>query len=99
VSSTKPLLGQCELCGRTRQLTFHHLIPRKNHGKRRFQRRFAKEEMKERGLWICRLCHRQLHRFFSEEELGQRLNSREAILADPDMQRFVRWARKQRSEA
>jgi len=86
----------CELCGREKPLTFHHLIPRKNHRKRRFRRDFDRDELKSRGLWLCRLCHRQIHRFYSEDELGQRLNSREALLAEPQMLRFLEWARKQK---
>ena len=52
--------------------------------------------MKAHGLWLCRLCHRQIHRFYSEDELGRRLNSREALLAEPQLARFVAWARKQK---
>ena len=52
--------------------------------------------MKAHGLCLCRLCHRQIHRFYSEDELGRRLNSREALLAEPQLARFVAWARKQK---
>jgi hypothetical protein len=88
--------GPCELCGRETALSFHHLIPRKNHRKRRFKKRYSTQELKSRGLWLCSLCHRQIHRFYSEDELGRRLNTREALLQEPEMQRFLRWARKQR---
>jgi hypothetical protein len=87
---------RCELCGREKPLTFHHLIPRKNHRKRRFRRDYEREDLKARGLWLCRLCHRQIHRFYSEDELGRRLNTREALLADPQMARFLEWARRQK---
>jgi rubrerythrin len=86
----------CELCGRQAHLSFHHLIPKKNHRKRRYRKRYETEELKQRGLWLCRLCHRQIHRFFSEDELGTRLNTREALLEDPQMARFLQWARKQK---
>jgi len=92
--SLKPT--HCELCAKEQPLSFHHLIPRRNHGKRWFRERFSKDEMTRRGLWLCRLCHRQLHRTFSEKELGQALNTREAILEEPGMQRFLEWARKRR---
>lgn len=88
--------ARCDLCGRVQPLTFHHLIPKRNHRKGAFQRRFSKAEMQGRGLMLCRLCHRQLHRTFSEAELGWGLNTKEAILASPEMQRFLAWARKQR---
>lgn len=86
----------CELCCRRQPLTFHHLIPRKNHRKGYFQRHFSKDELSRRGLMLCRLCHRHLHRLYDEGELGRRLNTKEAILAEPEMQRFLAWAKKQR---
>jgi hypothetical protein len=95
--AAKPAQSQaCQLCGRETSLTFHHLIPKKTHRKRRVLRRFPREELHTRGLWLCRLCHRQLHRFYSEEELAESLNTREAIIADPSMARFLVWARKQK---
>lgn len=88
--------ARCELCDRDTALTFHHLIPRRAHGKRRIRERFDRRDLHTRGLWLCRLCHRQLHRFYSEMELAERLNTRERILAEPAMQRFLAWARKQK---
>lgn len=72
------------------------MIPKKNHRKRRYRKQYDTTELKRRGLWLCRLCHRQIHRFFSEDELGSRLNTREALLEDPHMARFLQWARKQK---
>ena len=93
----KPAQPQaCELCRRETSLTFHHLIPKKTHRKRRVLRRFARDELHTRGLWLCRLCHRQLHRFYSEDELAETLNTRKSILNDPHMARFLGWARKQK---
>jgi len=91
-----PRAPVCELCGRDKPLTYHHLLPRKSHRKRRIRDRFEREELHGRGLWLCRLCHRQLHRFYTEMELAERLNTREAILEEPQMQRFLQWARKQK---
>ena len=87
---------RCELCGREQPLTFHHLIPRKNHRKNYFRRNFSKDELTRRGLMLCRLCHRHLHHVYDEGELGRRLNTKAAILAEPEMQRFLEWAKKQR---
>ncbi len=87
---------RCELCGRHKPLSFHHLIPKKTHSKRRFQRLFSKEERTGRGIWVCRLCHRQIHRFFTEVELAESYNTREALVAEPQMASFLAWARKQR---
>ena len=44
---------------------------------------------------LCSLCHKQIHRFYSELELAERLNTREALLAEPQVARFVSWARRQ----
>jgi 5-methylcytosine-specific restriction endonuclease McrA len=64
--------GLCELCGRPDQsLTFHHLIPRRCHRKRRFRARFSLIEMRSRGLSICQLCHSGIHDLIPDElELG-----------------------------
>ncbi len=95
-SGRRKAYAACELCGRNTVLSFHHLIPRKNHRKRRFKKSFTREDLKTRGLRLCSLCHCQIHRFYSEDELGTRLNTREALLQEPEMQRFLKWARKQR---
>lgn len=83
--------GVCELCGRTHELTFHHLIPRSQHPNRWFRRTFSREDM-ARGLRVCRDCHAAVHRFVpSEKELGRAYNSRELLLGHPDIARFVAW--------
>ena len=86
---------RCELCGREQPLTFHHLIPKRVHRKSWYLRRFSRAELHGRGLMLCRLCHRQLHRCYSEDELGKRLNTLGALLAEPEVQRFLSWAKKQ----
>jgi hypothetical protein len=91
-----PVPERCELCHREKTLTFHHLIPKKTHRKRRIRYRYHRDELHHRGLWVCRLCHRQLHRFFSEEQLAEDLNTRDRILEEPAMVRFLAWARRQR---
>ena len=91
-----PQTDRCELCGRDKPLTFHHLIPRKMHRKRRIRAQFRREEMVSRGLWVCRLCHRQVHRLYNQEELATRLNTRGALASAPEMNSFLRWARKQK---
>lgn len=83
----------CELCGRPERLTRHHLIPRTRHNKKRTQRQFAKVVMRTRVLWICRACHNHIHDVLSEKELAADYHSREALLAHPDIRRFVAWIR------
>ena len=86
----------CELCGRERPLTFHHLIPKAMHGKKRFLRRHTKQEMKSRGLMICRLCHDGIHALFEERELAEQYATKDALLQHPGLVRHVVWVRKQK---
>lgn len=84
----------CALCGSDRLITFHHLIPRSCHGNKWFRKRFARQDMRERGIAICRRCHSFIHKKFSEKELGRELNTLDKLLADETVQTFVAWARR-----
>ena len=89
--------GPCELCGRTKPLSFHHLIPRHCHRKTRYRRRFTVAEMRTRGLYLCSLCHGGIHDLIPDEhELGTHYNTRELLLAHEGIARHVEWARKQK---
>ena len=89
-------LNACELCGRLQLLTFHHLIPRTCHSNKWFKKRFTREDMQTRGLDLCRKCHSFIHSHFEEKELGRALNTRDALLDNEKIFRFVQWVRKQR---
>ena len=83
---------RCQLCERLMDaLTKHHLIPRTRHRKKRNKRLFEREEVRTRILWICRPCHNHVHEVLSEKELEAAYNTREALLAHPDVHRFVEW--------
>jgi hypothetical protein len=86
----------CELCGRDKPLTFHHLIPKAMHGKKRFQKRHTKDEMRKLGLNVCRLCHNGLHDLLTERELAEQYNSRELLLEHAGVAKHVAWVRKQK---
>jgi len=87
----------CELCGREKPLTKHHLIPRAVHGRNRFRKRYTREEMRERSIWICRPCHNGIHDLIPDEKLlAERFNTREALLAHEGLQRHIAWVRKQK---
>ena len=89
--------GECELCGREKPLTEHHLIPRAVHGKKRFQKLFTKEEMTHRRISVCRQCHKGIHRLIPDEkELARDYNTKEALLADERVAKHVAWVAKQR---
>ena len=86
----------CELCGRRRPLTFHHLIPKAVHGKKRYRKRHTKEELQTRGIEVCRLCHDGIHDLISERELADAYRTKEALRAHPGLQRHITWVRKQK---
>lgn len=87
---------RCEFCGRDKPLTFHHLIPQKVHGRRRFLRRYSKKEMRTRGLHLCRPCHSGIHNLIAEIDLGEVYNTREALLAHAGVARHVAWVTRQK---
>lgn len=88
--------ARCELCGRDKPLTKHHLIPRAVHGKKRFLKRYDKQEMRRRGIMLCRLCHGGIHDLYSEKELAERFTTLAALLADERVQQHIKWARKRK---
>lgn len=72
----------CPLCERTilaSQRDAHHLIPKSKGGKE--------------TEYLHRICHRQIHALFTETELARQYNNVEALLAHPEMARFVSWVR------
>lgn len=87
----------CELCGVAHPLSFHHLIPRRNHSKARFRETFGLQEMRQRGAWLCQRCHRFIHSQFDEVTLGRRLNSLTALRAAPEIARYLSWASRQKA--
>lgn len=92
-----PSPDSCELCGRAKPLSFHHLIPRAVHSKTRYKKRYTKEEMRTRGLMLCRLCHNGVHNLIPDEkDLASLYNTRESLLAHPAIAKHVAWARKQK---
>lgn len=88
-------MGNCELCEREKELTFHHLIPQINHSKNAFKRLFTKEEMKTRGIDLCRECHSAIHRFIDNKTLGLKYNTKELLLQHEEVFKFVEWVKKQ----
>ena len=80
--------AQCELCERpVGRLTVHHLVPR--------------QKTRQKGLDpgptsnLCAACHRQIHTQFNNAYLAQELNSLTKLKADPQMQKFLAWVKKQ----
>lgn len=90
-------IRHCELCGREKPLTKHHLIPRAVHTKKKFINRFGKDEMNRRGIMICKQCHSGIHDLIpKEKELAESFNTKELLLSDERIRKHVDWARKQK---
>lgn len=87
--------GECPLCQRNTALTFHHLIPKKMHRRRFFQKTYKRQQLAE-GVYICRLCHNGIHRLFDEMALAKSLNTLENLLQDEALQKHCRWVARQR---
>ncbi len=94
MATQRKKLGACALCERERELTFHHLIPRTLHANKWFRKNFERQDMLMRGIDVCRDCHRMIHRTHGEKELGRTFNTKEALLADPQIAKFVVWVKK-----
>lgn len=88
--------GNCQLCGRFRELTFHHFVPRTVHSNKWFKKNFTREEMNS-GADLCDDCHAFLHQKWEPKELGRNLNSLEKMRADQTIADFVKWVRKKKT--
>lgn len=87
---------QCQLCQCEKQLTFHHLIPRKMHRRSFFKKHYTKLEL-QRGVMLCNICHKAVHRFYDEMTLAKQFNTLSALLQSEKIQTHLNWAKKQRS--
>ena len=70
----------CPICGRSipeSQKDAHHLIPKSKGGKS-FE-------------YLHRICHKQIHALFKENELAKVLNTAESLRNHSDMQTFINW--------
>ena len=90
--------GSCEMCERTMPLTVHHLYPREVQ-KKLLKRGLITDADKLAKAQICRQCHNTIHRLFENEQLAIEFNSIEKLLQDARIQKWVMYARKQKSRA
>ena len=84
----------CEMCGSPFNITFHHLIPKTCHKNKWFKKNFSLDDMRKRGIFVCRKCHSFIHKKFSEKYLGRELNTLQKLLANEDLAKYVNWAKK-----
>ena len=66
-------IGCCPCCSRTVPLTFHHLVPKKVHRRNRYKKLYSKNDL-NRGVYLCRRCHKGIHRTFDELTLAEKVN-------------------------
>ena len=82
-STLAPASVICPLCDRTipaSQRDAHHWVPKSRGG--------------VQTAWLHRICHRQLHALFSENELAREYHDVSALRQHPEMARFLDWVRR-----
>lgn len=89
---TKQEPEHCEICEKELPLTFHHLIPKKCHSNKWFRKRYTREEMNTRGIYVCRKCHSYIHSIAGNKELGRDYNTLENLLKHEKMVSFKAYA-------
>lgn len=81
-------LGPCPICGRPMfkgaSVDRHHWQPKSRGG--------------TEAVYLHRICHRKLHSIFSNKELAAGLAAPEQVRQHPEIQRFIRWVRRQPPE-
>jgi hypothetical protein len=72
----------CPICNRNipaSQKDAYHLIPKSKGGKS--------------TEYLHRICHKQIHALFNENELAKTFNTAESLKSHPDMQTFINWVK------
>ena len=86
---------QCKLCERVvSELTDHHLVPKSTWKRNSVKKRFTKEELRK-TVPLCKLCHKNIHKFYTEIELANRFYDFKLLKEDETVKNFVKWAKKQ----
>ncbi len=85
----------CQLCQRNVELTFHHLIPRKSHKIKFIRKKHAQLNLNTYGINICRDCHKMIHKTINHKQLALSYFSKEMLLQNPQILKFVKWVRTQ----
>lgn len=74
----------CPICARDLGEIYieeHHLIPKTFGGKEKVR--------------IHKMCHQKLHATFSEREMEKHYHTVERLVEHEEMQKFIKWVRKQ----
>lgn len=87
--------SNCGFCDRVKELSFHHYIPKTLHKNKWFIKNFDKFYMRTHGVDLCKQCHKNIHVFFTEKELGKYYNTKDKLLATDKVKNFLKWIKKQ----
>ena len=83
----------CQLCESEDAYNFHHFIPRTLHSNKWFKKWYTREQMRE-DVYLCKSCHSAIHDLIPDEkELGRHYNTKERLLAHPQVANYVKWKR------
>lgn len=88
-------MNNCELCNREKELTFHHLIPKKNHKIKHIREKNNSLNINTYGIKICRDCHKMIHKLIPHKSLALNYNSKEKLLNHSDIKTFINWVKYQ----
>ncbi|MFN8299365.1 MAG: HNH endonuclease [Chitinophagales bacterium] len=74
----------CPLCGRPVEgrSSKHHLVPKSKGGKH------------EDTVLMHHICHNKIHSLFTEREIQVHYNTIDKLMANEEIQRFVKWVSK-----
>ena len=88
-------MNNCELCNREKQLTFHHLIPKKNHKINYIKKKYSSININTYGIKICKDCHKMIHKLIPHKSLALEYNSKEKLQNHSDLKKFILWVKTQ----
>ena len=88
-------MKNCELCNREKQLTFHHLIPKKNHKIKYIKKKYSSINIRTYGLKICMDCHKMIHKLIPHKSLALEYNTKEKLQNHSDLKKFILWVKTQ----
>ena len=85
----------CELCGRADTVqSFHHLVPRKMHKKKKLVESFSDLDVNTYGIMVCSPCHKMIHKKINHYDLATKYYSLEKLKNHPDLSKFIAFQRK-----
>ena len=87
--------NNCELCNRNVELTFHHLIPKKNHKIGYIKKKYSHLDLNRYGINVCKDCHKMIHKLFSHKTLALEYYTKKRLLGHPKLNRFILWVKNQ----